>query len=485
MPKIRDPVLFSDFFKVDAATLSSLGVLDPTLNVDTALFLDPMLLEDSVHQEINTGACKSYEAHFGTVIKFLRAAKSRDDVAWRSAQKLLTFPEIKWTCLGYGSQSVSGSGSGQEMTGSYVATAKQIVELGVDDPDLFAAMALFEKGVGPDRISDMTTNVIFEDLLRFNHRAFKELAIPTAEMHLRLANGKTFEVYLPANPFIRGTASPVMLVPSDVLRKLPIASDWHDVADAASHNEELRQRVNSHIAALWAVKSRKDKDELRRWALSDKEAFGTLLDMIRGANPTAYDLVADSLGEIIWRKLAKTIAEEAPFQIKQPPAMDLPGVVSIVSQIIEQFRFLIEDRRYSEELYHAGRPRPEKSAQRLFYAVAHSYCKANNLDLTPEADTGNGPVDFKLSSGFEGRVVVEIKLSTNGKVAAGYTRQLEAYKVAEQTLKGYYIVLDVGKMGKKAQNLIGAKNAAAARGEEVSDIVFIDGTRRLSASKLS
>ena len=54
--------------------------------------------------------------------------------------------------------------------------------------------------------------------------------------------------------------------------------------------------------------------------------------------------------------------------------MDLAGVCSVVSQIIEQFRFLIEDRRFSEELYHAGKPRPERAAQRLFFAVAHAYC---------------------------------------------------------------------------------------------------------------
>ena len=68
---------------------------------------------------------------------------------------------------------------------------------------------------------------------------------------------------------------------------------------------------------------------------------------------------------------------------------------------VDQFQFLIEKRRLSEELYHEGDPRPEKSAQRLFFAVAHAYCKANNLDLTPEADTGNGPVDFKMSSGSQ------------------------------------------------------------------------------------
>jgi hypothetical protein len=39
-------------------------------------------------------------------------------------------------------------------------------------------------------------------------------------------------------------------------------------------------------------------------------------------------------------------------------------------------------------------------------------------------------------------------------------------------------------MGKKAENLIKERNAAQARGEKTSPIEFIDGGRKLSASKL-
>jgi hypothetical protein len=484
MAKIANPVRFSDHFGIDSALLANAGVLNPTLNADTGLFIDPLLISDSAHPEISEGARATYEAHFTTVIKLLRASKSPGDVAWRSALKHLSFPEIKWTCLGYGAQSVSGSGSGADMTDSVIQTAKEIVELGVEDPDLFVAMALFEEGFGPDRISDMTTNVILGDLLRFNARVLDGLPVPREAMTLRLRNGKSYEAALPVNPYVRGGADPVILVPADILRDLPIAKDWSDVADAASKNEELRGRVNEQIARLWTARTLKDKDEIRRWALSGKDAFETLLEMIHGARPAAYDMAADPLGELVWRRLAATLAEHEPFRLKAPPQLDLPGVVSVVEQIIEQFRFLIEDRRFSEELYHDGRPRPEKAAQRLFFAVAHAYCKANNLDLTPEADTGNGPVDFKVSAGFTGRILVEIKLSTNGKLVKGYSRQLETYKTAEETLQGYYVVLDVGQMGEKAKTLIGTKNAAAARGEATSPILFIDASRRPSASKL-
>lgn len=483
MAKIINPIQFSDHFGFDETLLDAAGVLDPSLNVDTGLFIDPLLLAESQHPEINTDARATYEAHFDTVIKLLSGSQNAGDAPWRSAMRLLSFPEIKGICLGYGSHSVSGSGSGADMLDHIIITAKQIVDLGVRDPDLFVAMALFEEGFGPDRISDMTTNIIIKDLLNFNKRILQTLPVPCVPTIIALKNGTRYEASLPNNPFVKGGA-PIILVPTDILRDLPIARDWADVAEAASKNAALRQRVNNQVAMLWKSKSLKDKDELRKWALSGKDEFETLIEMLHGAHPKPYDMGKDSLGELFWRKLITTLAAREPFTLTPPPQMDLSGVVSVVEQIIGQFRFLIEDRRFSEELYNAGKPRPEKSAQRLFFAVAYAYCKANNLDLTPEADTGNGPVDFKVSAGFTGRVLVEIKLSTNGKVVKGYTRQLETYKTAEETIKGYYVVIDVGQMGDKAKNLIALKNGAASRGELTSSITIIDGIRRASASKL-
>ena len=45
-------------------------------------------------------------------------------------------------------------------------------------------------------------------------------------------------------------------------------------------------------------------------------------------------------------------------------------------------------------------------------------------------------------------------------------------------------VANVGQMGEKAKNLIATENAAAARGEATSPILFVDASRRLLASKL-
>ena len=483
MTKIASPVRFSDHFGFDSVLIDTIGVLNPTLNVDTRLFIDPLLLESSQHPEISVGARHSYQKHFTTVISLLKGSRVPGDAAWKGALRYLSFPEVKWTCLGYGVQSVSGSGSGSNMRATIIRTGKEIVDLGVEDPDLFVAMALFEEGFGPDRISDMTTKVILDDLLKFNDRILAGLPVPRQAVTLRLRNGAAWNAFLPINPFVKGVA-PIILVPSDVLRDLPVATDWSDIADAASKNQQIRDRVNAHIVELWKAKTLKEKHVLRRWALSGKDEFETMLEMIHSVSPRPYDMEGDPNGEIFWRKIAATLARHEPLTIKVPSRLDLDGVASVVAQIIEQFRFLIEDRRFSEELYHAGKPRPEKSAQRLFFAVAYAYCKANNLDVTPEADTGNGPVDFKVSVGFSGRVLVEIKLSTNNKVVKGYSRQLEMYKTAEETQKGYYIVIDVGQMGGKAKGVLALKNAAAARREPVSEVIFIDGSRNPSASNL-
>ena len=121
---------------------------------------------------------------------------------WRAARRLLTFPEIKWTCLGYGAQSISGSGSGDDGTGLFVVSAKEIIDLGITDPDLFVAMSLFEKKVGPDKISDMTTNVIMRDLLDFNARILPKLGVPLRKQEFLLKNGSSFEAALPLNPCV-------------------------------------------------------------------------------------------------------------------------------------------------------------------------------------------------------------------------------------------------------------------------------------------
>jgi hypothetical protein len=482
MAKLTAPKMFCDHFGIDPTLMSKLGVLNPTLNVDTELFIDPMLLSASSHVEMRNSR-STYETYFLLVGKFLAAIKLENDVAWKAAQRLLSFREVKGTCLGYGANSVSGSGAGPQATHRLLLTGKEIMDLGISDPDLFAATALFEDGFGPDLISDMTTNVIIADLLDFNNRILKAIGIAGEPIKIKLANGKRYDATLPLNPCFANEV-PIILVPQDVLRPLPVATSWSDVSEAARENEELRQNLSEDIAHMWSRKTLEGKDKLKAWALHDVASFGMLLDMLHGHSAKPYDFVHDPLGELIWRTIGQKLVADSPLTLVKPKTYDAQSVDAVVCQIIEQFRFLIEDRRLSEELYHEDKPRPEKSAQRLFFAAAYAYCTANDLDITPEADTGNGPVDFKVSVGMTRRTLVEIKLSTNSAVVSGYEKQLIKYDEAEEAFSSYYVILDVGKIGEKLERVMELRNDRVTRKASAPNIVLIDGTRKPSASKL-
>lgn len=479
MAKVRNPKTVSAAFNLDPDDFARLGVLDTTLAIDTRLFIDPLLFIDSTHAEIRNDAVSQYRGHFESVIKFLVATQSPDDVPWRSARRLLAFHEIRGTCLGYGAASIQGSGFGSELTARILKIGKEIVDLGIRDPDLFPAMALFEADIGPDRISDMATNVIRASLAVFNKRILSDLRITGDNFRILDISGEFL-----VNPY-QSRRTPVILVPTDILRPLPIVRDWDGIADAASHNDSLRYRVNQHIGHIWASTAKRDKQRLHDEALASKQAFQTLLDAIHAVPHVAYDAIQDPDGLIRWSRIAKEFTDRFPLTIKEPAkALDLDAVHQIVTQIVNRYRQLVEHNGLNKELYQSdGKPRHESTAQRLFFAIAYCYCEAQNLDISPEVDSGSGKIDFKFSQGFDSRVLVEVKLSTNTKLVSGYTTQLEAYKQAENTMRAIYLVIDVGKMGRKHELLIEIRNDTRRKGEPLSDLEFVDGTLKSSASK--
>jgi hypothetical protein len=477
MAKFRNPISFSRHFEIDRQILAKGGAMDPLLNVDTKLFIDPLLLDASAQKEVSNSSMGRLREYFERVLKVLDASRQRGDAAWREADRLMHFPELQATCLGYGAASAQGSGFGTVKRAKVLATAKEIIDLGVDDPDLFLLIPLLEESIGPDLISDMTTRIILPDLARFTERVLGGLSIPRASF--RIGEG---QLQLPQNPFFN-RRTPVILVPADVLSRLPVVTDWSEVADAAAQNTALRGRVNNLIGDIWNAKVRRDKARLRAAVLRRKEAVDTLLEAVKGSSREPYDFHHDPLGIRAWRNVLETIADQVPLQISKPQQWDADAVFTVVRKIAAHFGFLIVQKGLNKILWHDGKPQREEVAQRVFFAVAHAYCAANNLDITPEADTGSGEVDFKFSAGFSTRVVVETKLSNNPKVVHGYEKQLEIYKNAEQTSRGLYLVIDVGGMGRKDRALIELRNERTRNGESASDLLFVNGLLQPSASK--
>lgn len=477
---IKNPRTFSDAFGIDPKKLESEGVFDPILNVDTKLFIDPLLLSESKHSEIKKEGLVRYRKHFEQLITLLKNSKSKNDKAWKTAEKLAAYPEITGTCLGYGAASTRGRAWGKVLRENFLTAASETISLGIIDPDLFLVVALLEDGIGADLISDMTTNIILNDLEKFNSRICKKYGIKTQLFSFKNGMKASFA----RNPLIEKEVTPIILVPTDILRELPIANCWEDIGDAAFNNADLRHRVNTNIGEIWKSSVRKDKKEdIRKEVYSSKESFQVLLESLQLAPKEPYDQTSDPSGFMAWMRVSKTFSKKYPLKLKHSAKPTIDDIHNIVTAIIEHYRDLVENKGLWKELWSGTKRRPEKSAQRIFFAIADVYCRINDLDITPEADSGSGPVDFKVSSSYKNRVLVELKLSTNSKVVTAYESQLNAYRKAESTTRASYVVIDVGSMGTKEKRLMEIRNNALKNKEPASKLEFISGLRQKSASK--
>lgn len=478
--KTRNPTRLTGHFGIDPAQLKERGAFDPILNADTPLFIDPLLLAQSEHGAMRA-AEKTWRENFVAIIQLLVAAREKYDPAWKAADRLLVAKEFKGTCLGYGVGSIEGSGIGGMLKQRLMTTAYQIVRLGIQDPLLFPLLALVEEDIGPDRISDLTTRVIAPHLADFTMEVLQGVNIPLSGFEV---SGRKFA--LPVHPYATqrgGRPLPVILVPMDVLRDLPIASDWSQVDDVKSHNDALRRRINEAIGEIWMTHSRESKRRNREVFMQSREAFESLIAATGEIPKRPYDFGGDPDGLSRWLEMGRAFAETDAPKLELT-AQTKAAVLAVLDQIVEHFRHVVEDRGLWKNLYDSNnQPHHEHYAQRLFYAMAVYICKQNDVGIDPESDAGTGPVDFVVSHGFHARIAVELKLSTNNRIVHGYTKQLERYKASQGTEQGFFVIVDVGGGDIQVATVLGLERQARNSNERHSRVVVIDATPKRSASR--
>ena len=196
MGKVKNPRLFTQEFQIDVEAFSKLGLLDPVLNADTRLFVDPVLLPSSKNSVIQAKGKAQFNKYFEDVIRLLQHSKTVGDVAWRNSARLLKLDEIPELCLGYGGNTTRGRDVAIDTQKRILSTAKEIIDLGIRDPELFSLVGLLEEGVGPDTIGDMTAHAILPALVEITAQAAKGLSIKVKDSHV----GGT-EAPLPQNKF--------------------------------------------------------------------------------------------------------------------------------------------------------------------------------------------------------------------------------------------------------------------------------------------
>jgi len=475
MARVHNPTLFSTYFGVRPEVLTDAGLIDPFLDVDVPLFIDPVLLEKSANSTISTAALQRFRQHFEVLVRMLAISKIENDAPWKGARRQLDLREPPENGLGYGGSGRSGSSRPEDIREQILRTSKEIVTLGASDPEMISLMGFFEENVGPDTISDLTTTVILDDLASITEEFCKAHRIPVFSFDVCDRHN------LPKFVYERGRAVPIVLVPRDIVRELPIANDWSDIERAAMENARIRERVNRFLGGIIQPTVVDRKRALRSAALGSTADFDFFLAAVK-ENVSNYDPNLDALG---YYRLKHIIAKGFP-DLKQPGRYDLSlgpdEIMRVVNDTTALFKRHVEDGNLWEELWIGDKPKKERASQLIYYAIADAFCKANDLDISPEANMGGGPIDFKFSRGYNARVLIEMKRS-GGKVVHGYGKQLEFYRAASQTDYAVFVIIDYGDLGNKLNEIRNIRQNRLDKGQRASDIVVIDATPKASASK--
>lgn len=468
------PLSLGDYLGISHEELDSLGCFDTILDLDSMMFVNFLRVRDSNTPEL-AGAYDHITKLFRSIGHLLAACTQENDRFWREANKRLEMSEFGEICLGYSSRGTSGSGSGIELKQRILSIGKEIIEAGINEPEIFELVGLFEDNIGPDRISDFIARTIQDYLVAFSKRILTELGVsPETRPELKFSEGTLL------NPF---SHKRLLLLPKDLLHELPIAQEWEDISMVCMLNAEVRKEINDVIGDNWKqLTVARKKAAARKVLLGQPELLRALVEDYRNFELEAYNFDIDPLGECSWYEAVKSIVEQEPLRLEKQRIASLADVKKLVLTICNQFKALVEDKGLNEVLYADGKPRKERIAQRLFLGIAEAYCKANDLDISPETNSGRGAVDFKISTGYDLRVIVETKLTTNNRLTHGYEKQIGEYRKAENYAAAIYLVIDNGGSTKRLTELVAIHNDALSSGVNNCDLILVDGRMKASAS---
>lgn len=418
---------------------------DLLLDSDTKIYLDPMLVYQSNHEDFVNSETK-INNFFKEAFKRVALAKSSKSKDIRKlALEMLKFKEPSELYLGFTNYGSNGSGIGEDFARQIFDAIVDFIELGFEEfGEYISPFEIFVEGIGADRISDIMGNLIKEDLIKYTQKKCKEKNVPLKTFKVRNVsfNCKLGWIYksvkLPENPL---THKPIILVPKEFLR----TNSYLDRADFLDYilnidNETLRNQASrvftQDLDKKQIIQIVKDNPSLTR------QLFKSYLKDRKKERGDSYDFINDpdllSQNPILIKKIVNSINKTIVITEKNEETLR-----GFVEKIIQEFKFHAESNEGYKLLFNDDEtPRGEKIVQSLFHAIARGFCCENgSVDLNPEASTGKGPVDFKFSEGYNKKIVVELKLAKNSQLVHGLEMQLPTYLDSSDSDLGYYLVI--------------------------------------------
>lgn len=461
---------YCEYLGIKHSQLVEKGVYDGFLDQDSKLHIDPMLLKNSTILEFRDAydTFIKYFDRFYTLQPHIQI-RNKSDRFFRTMVKNFTFPELANTGLGYSTARVGGSGISGKIAENLANSSLDIIGAGIQDREIFALMHFLEDGIGADRISDMTIHILSQKFLDYTRRVCNELGLANASY---MNNGLPYY-----------NSSPIYFIPESFLTELKMAHDITDIDYVASYNNTLRHKVCMAIQGNWKDFENMTKSEFRRIVYHNQVAYREFIQYVKNMRTTGYDFRKDRNGEYGNLVFDEFIRDNPiDFSVSFEKKSEAEYVYEIARKICLHFKHLVEDCRMYRLMLEKGESlKRETDWQHMLFMVASSYLEGGkyNVDVSLEADSGAGELDFKFSHGAFAKTVVEVKLSDNPKLLSGYEKQLPKYLNAERGDHGLFLVIEINKENKQMRDLRNKK----INFTETYEIIFVDAKPKVSASK--
>jgi hypothetical protein len=208
----------------------------PRLGIDLPLGIDPFLLFKSRDRE--------YAELHDLILDVFNAGISALRTGARvEAARIFDFPEVPEIGFGYTNSGKRGSGVGTFLSGLIIETlagSPSLQERGVKHVE---EMQLVSAGIGPDRISDITANILKRFLIDYTRRQCELWALPVKRhvpvSHIYRPSSGAWEDSYEDLPVSTVDGSPILLVPRRLVRALP----W------INYDDFLRTEFSAYLKA--------------------------------------------------------------------------------------------------------------------------------------------------------------------------------------------------------------------------------------------
>ena len=439
----KEAILFSKIYNISASEDDDW--FNTRLDRDTHLCIDPFQVfksKDPLFSDCRQKFMRFFRCAFDIVSEISKAPSKADQKSGNLPSKYkrliydtLRFPEVEEVCLGFSKRTTGGVGMGKDFAIKLSDALINLSKKSSSPPKHFEQIEIFTPGIGKDKISDATGNLIKKELVHYTRDVCKRLSISDEHLEWHTVRNYDFDFdykewddqgfYLPLNPFNK---KPILLVPKAFLREIPsIGSGQLYRFIKSRENEQLRAKLNSDLHDdLKKNELEKEEEEqaedridsVKRHILEHIEKHPEVFDEFINDVETRPDFYTqcnfkeNAKNIIKLPRVIKEFVDENPssrttYSNSEEFYKFLNSLILRLKQFIEDeknagYKHLWEIHEVNDSTdnltHHHLKFRGQSSIKKLVEELIGEYCYQYKVKLKSESGLGKNSIEFKSPS---------------------------------------------------------------------------------------